>query len=88
MTQTTPLNALPVIIDGPGDYVTRDDRRVTIHEIKPGTPETTTFSAKGAVWSMYRGKERSRGLDIWHVSGRNQPQRESTRDIVGRYVAG
>jgi hypothetical protein len=87
MTQTVPLNDLPDIIETTGDYVTRDGRRVTIHEIKPGTPGTTSFSAKGSVWRMSRGKDRPGGLDIWHLSGRNQAQRESTRDIVGPFVS-
>lgn len=86
MTQIVQLNDLPTVIEAVGDYVTRDGRRVTIHEIKSSTPGTTSFPAKGSVWRMSRGKDRPGGLDIWHPSGRNQAQRESTRDIVGPFV--
>ena len=49
-------NDLPDIVDGPGDYVTRDGRRVTIHEVKsPSAPDTTSFGASGAIWKDYRG---------------------------------
>lgn len=81
------LNDLPTIVDLPGDYVTRDGARVTIHEVKlRGDDHTTTeFLAKGSEWRMFRGKVRPHGFDIWHVSGRGFPLRESGRDIVGRY---
>lgn len=88
MTQTTPLNDLPTIIDGPGDYVSRDGRRVTIRNVREGPPKTTCFQATGSMWKEFRGKMRPRGYNIWHVSGRNLVLVESPKDIVGRYVTG
>lgn len=79
-------NELPTIITEPSDYITRDGRRVTIHEITASTPGTTAFSAKGAVWAMYRGKVRARGYDIWHISGRRNPLKESVTDIIGKWT--
>ncbi len=79
------LNSLPDIITGPGDYVTRDGRRVTIHEVaEPGPdPTVTQCRAKGAVWKEFRGKVRPRGFNIWHTSGRSFILNESRSDIVG-----
>jgi hypothetical protein len=80
----TLLNNLPTIIRFPGDYVTRDGRRVTIREIKENPdPTTTAFGVKGSIWKMFRGKERPRVNNIWHVSGRSLPLDESPADIVG-----
>lgn len=82
----TPLNALPTIITGPGDYVTRDGGRVTIREIHPAPQgSATAFTAKGSNWTTYRGTYRSRGHDIWHVSGRHKAVGLSARDIIGPY---
>lgn len=76
--------ALPIIITGPGDYRTRDGRRVTIHAVK----EPGTFAAKGAIWKLFRGKETPRGYDIWHPNGRASLRTVGMkRDIVGRWIA-
>ena len=72
---------LPVIVTKPGDYVTRDGRRVTIHEVNQATEYT--YRAKGAFWKMYRGKIRPRGFQVWHLSGRLDVVRETAGDIVG-----
>ena len=77
-------NELPEVITEPGDYVTRDGRRVTIREIKPGS----YFVAKGSIWSLYRGKVRPRGYHIWHKSGRSFPLAECAADIVGPWLEG
>lgn len=75
---------MPVIVTQPGDYVTRDGRRVTIHEVSPATEYT--YRAKGAFWKMYRGKVRPRGFQVWHISGRLDVVRETAGDIVGPWV--
>ena len=86
MTQViTPLNELPVVIDAPGDYVTRGGNRVTIRQVRDATPGTTSFGAVGSVWKERRGVTRARGNDIWHISGRHMVLRESALDIVGRF---
>lgn len=86
METQTAINDLPVLIAGPGEYATRDGRRVTIREVRDATPGTTSFSAVGSVWTERRGVLRARGHDIWHVSGRHLVLRESARDIVGPFV--
>lgn len=80
------LGDLPVVIDGPGDYVTRDGRRVTIRTVKDVAPGTTSFGATGSLWTERKGVVRPRGNDIWHQSGRHMVTQESGRDIVGRYT--
>lgn len=82
---STPLNELPVLIDSPGEYVTRDGMRVTIRQVRDATPGSTSFGAVGAVWRERRGVTRARGHDIWHVSGRHLVLRESPLDVVGKY---
>lgn len=79
-------NDLPDIVDGPGEYVTRDGRRVSIHEVKPSpAPDTTSFGAKGSVWGEFRGRVRPIGYAVWHASGRSMPLEERPSDIVGRW---
>ncbi len=79
------LNTLPTVIDGPGEYKTRDGGRATIHEVKPNNDDTTTsFDAKGSLWKLFRGKLRPRDYNIWHVSGRLFCDRQDDRDIVAK----
>lgn len=79
-----PLSTLPVIIDGPGEYVTRGGGRVSIREVAPASSGNAAFNARGAMWRTVKGITRARGVDVWHVSGRYLVLREDERDIVGR----
>lgn len=80
-------NDLPVVVSGPGDYVSRDGRRITVHEVRAaGEPDTTVFAATGSVWREFRGKVRPRGFCTWHVSGRRLPLDEAPSDIVGPWM--
>lgn len=80
MSQQNPLADLPVIIDAPGEYVTRLGKKVTIHAIHgPGF-----FEAKGSVWKTANKMGNNPQYSIWHVSGRHMPLAETTRDIVGK----
>lgn len=90
---TTLLNRLPVVIDEPGDYVTRSGRKVSIHAIdrrQVGANsqflrhECTAFEAKGQVWAEIRGKLQPCGYDIWHISGFYGAGGQSPLDIVGK----
>ncbi|MBU6355770.1 MAG: hypothetical protein KJS79_03425 [Rhodospirillales bacterium] len=63
----------------PGDYVTRAGSRATVDTVNGGG----TFSVKGSVWRMFRGKPRRRGHDIWRSDGRYMAIGEHQRDIVG-----
>lgn len=72
-----------VLIDKPGDYITRDGRRVTIHAITEGH---YTFPCKGALWRMYRGELRPRGYDTWMRSGYHLAVGEHGADIVGPWT--
>ena len=75
------LNLQPTVIDGPGEYLCRDGRRALIHDT---TGSTGTFSCRGARYRMFRGKERAKGLFIWHPSGRYYAVEESPYDIVAK----
>lgn len=79
-TSTEPvlLDELPTVVTGPGEYETRDGRRVKIREISG----RGTFSAEGAVYKEFRGRAVPRGYDIWHVSGRYRAVGEHPLDIV------
>jgi len=92
LPDTTPMNRLPIIIDEPGDYLTRSGSRVTIHEIRMYAPlpngplrhSVTAFEAKGAIWREFHGKERPQGYEIWHISGRILGTIEMPMDIVSK----
>ena len=80
------LNNLPTVIDAPGDYVTRSGRRVTIHEVKqPKSSDCTEFLAKGSIWKKTDRMGINPEYQIWHISGRCFPLRESKIDIVGKW---
>jgi hypothetical protein len=80
------LNDLPTVITTPGEYVTRNGGRATIKEVVESQPDVTAFAAKGSRWRLFRGKLVPRDYDIWHISGRRFPLRESGGDIVAPYV--
>lgn len=67
------LVALPVIIDGPGHYVTRCGATVTIASVA---------SASGAFGCS--GTYSSGIIDRWHRSGRLYFGQECPNDIVGK----
>lgn len=72
------FKALPIIVDAPGDYVTRDGRRVTIHTVREG-------GVSGSVWTQFRGKLAPRGIRVWNRNGRVGLFVERNRDIVGHW---
>jgi hypothetical protein len=76
---TVLLTDLPVIITGPGEYKTRNGKRVNIREISG----SGTFAAKGGIYREFRGRTVARGYDIWHVSGCYRAVGEHGLDIVG-----
>ena len=76
------LNLLPVLIDGPGDYLTRDGRRVTIHTVREHRPGVTFFAAAGGLWREFRGTIRPKGYRLWHRCGRGSVFGEAGSDIV------
>ena len=86
-----PLNSLPTVIDGPGLYECRNGKLATIHELRDPPPESgyvpncgmTTFPAKGSIWTKKIGQINP-PYQIWHVSGRAFPLKESEWDILRR----
>lgn len=69
------------MIDQPGDYITRNGSRVTIHAIHG----PSHWPAKGSVWKMFRGRIRPRGYAIWTTSGQFRALGQHPLDIVARY---
>ena len=79
---------LPVIIDAPGDYLTRAGHRVIIDEIKAVTPGMYDFNCKGTLLIRHQIRNGyKRIFQIWHASGRNVAVGESKRDIVAKINA-
>jgi hypothetical protein len=76
-------NKLPVIITTPGEYTTRDGRRVTVREIRT----TATFCVYGKIWMEFRGQFRPRRNESWHPNGRATFKSSGLdRDIVGPWI--
>ena len=84
LDQIQSVNDMPHVITGPGDYITRDGKRVTIHSVQP-KESPYTFKAKGSTWKMFRGKMRPRGFEVWHTSGRLDMVKEKSGDIVATW---
>lgn len=90
MTHLTAADYLPaerqqatqVIIDAPGEYITRTGLRVTIHEIKP--PTTGTFNCKGTLWIPARreGGKPKPAYNVWTQGGHFRTVSESMFDVV------
>lgn len=70
------------IITETGDYVTRDGSRVTIFSLDG----KGIFSCKGHVHKMWTGSKRPYGCSIWKPNGRYLSLRESTKDIVAKWL--
>ena len=65
------------------DYTTRNGTRVTIHEVTIGS----SFSVKGSVWRMFRGKYVPRTFAVWRPCGQYLAVGISPLDIVGEWSA-
>lgn len=70
------------VITAPGDYITRNGTRVTIHRIDNGSVPYT-FPCKGSAWKMFRGAMRPRGFNVWMRSGHVNAVGDHPLDIVG-----
>lgn len=68
------------IIKG-GEYLTRNGTRVSVHDVKDGS----SFTVKGTVWKMYRGKYVPRSFNVWLPNGKLLPTGDSPLDIVSMY---
>ena len=76
---------LPVIIDGPGRYITRKGQTAYVDKIRttnstPGLPPAT-FAATGHVEHVTTRSKRQE-FTTWHVSGRNTAKGLHSSDIV------
>ena len=82
---TGAFSDLPIIIDGPGRYITRKGQTAYVDKIRttnsaPDTPPPT-FAATGHVEHITtRGSHQE--FSTWHVSGRNVALGEHSNDIV------
>ena len=65
----------------PGDYITRDGRRVTVREIRG----PATACVKGQIWKMFRGVLRPRGYHTWTIKGRYRFIGDHQADLVGAF---
>lgn len=70
------VNDLPIVIDGPGDYETRDKRRATICEVRDDTCTAYGTLHLNKPWA-------ADPATTWHVSGRHYPHPHlSGKDIM------
>ena len=78
------------IIDGPGEYKTRNGRRVTIHNIVL-PPQYTSgcmcFPAKGSIWRRVTAMGLNPEYGIWRLDGRYRAVGDHPLDIVSRWPA-
>ena len=84
---TGAFSDLPVIIDGPGRYITRKGKTAYVDKIRtansaPGVPPAT-FAATGHVEHKTARGHHSE-FTTWHVSGRNAAKEQHSSDIVGK----
>lgn len=70
-----------MVINKPGEYVTRAGHRVSVIEVK--TDGNYTFPVKGHVWHRVRGKMKPVEYQIWKLNGQNVAVGENPKDIVG-----
>lgn len=76
------LQELPVVIDRPGNYVTRDGSRVVIFSLneRPEGYTMLTFDARGS----YARKNDTSKPEYWHISGRLHAFAEHPKDVVAK----
>lgn len=72
------MDDLPVIIDGDGEYTTRDGRKVTIQQFKPNS-KGHIF---GHIWQKGKYGKLFRRTRTWHKSGRSEYVEETPTDVV------
>lgn len=75
------------LIDGPGLYLTRNGRKVTIHEIKfpPGYEEgNTCFPAKGSIWKKKNDIGINPPYGIWQLDGKRSIFGDHPLDIISK----
>lgn len=82
---TGAFSDLPIIIDGPGRYITRKGQVAYVDKIRttnstPGLPPAT-FAATGHVEHKTARGHHSE-FTTWHVSGRNRALGNHSSDIV------
>ena len=64
-----------------GEYLTRNGTRVSVHDVKEGS----SFTVKGSIWRMHRGKYVPRSFNVWMSDGSLLPTGDSPLDIVREY---
>ncbi len=64
-----------------GEYLTRNGTRVSVHDVNGGG----SFTVKGSVWKMYRGKYVPRTFNVWLPNGKLLTTSDSPLDIVSVY---
>lgn len=80
LDKMVPLRLLPLVIDGPGRYLTRSGHVADVDREGEGT-----FSFKGTVWRPRKGNRRPKPeYQIWHRSGRAVAMGEHPDDIVAK----
>lgn len=71
---------LPVLVDAPGYYVTRDGRRAKIERVKTGIT-APTFNCSGYLYPP-QGVRKAPEWNIWRANGRWGGTGENPKDLV------
>lgn len=71
---------LPVLVTGPGWYVSRDGRRVKIERVRTGV-SAPTFNCAGYLYAK-EGTRKAPEWNIWRANGRWGGLGEHAKDIV------
>jgi hypothetical protein len=69
------------LIDETGNYLTRDGRLVYIDKI---VPLTSSWEAKGTIYTPRKGKPDRADFSIWKTSGQYMAVGEHCRDIISK----
>lgn len=80
------MSKQPFEVTEPGEYLLRNGMRVTVDEVRTGTPYT--FQVKGRIWKKFRGKVRARKSDVWMITGHIKAVGQSEMDIVAPFTGG
>lgn len=80
------MSKQPFEVTGPGEYLLRNGMRVTVDEVRTGTPYT--FKVKGRIWKKFRGKVRARRSEVWMITGHINAVGQSEMDIVAPFTGG
>lgn len=82
----TPMNKLPVVIDGVGRYLTVTGKVAVIHTVNDHSDDytVTRFNCKGHILTTHPSGRTTKRYMIWHESGLCTGLGHSPYDIINK----